>query len=420
MPVMNKITLLLLFSVVLCVNATAQKKLYRGYYIKQNDDTVFCFMKRIASDVNPATIEVATDSSAAELKNIAVADIKEFGIFNGDQYKKYTALISTAFIDFVNMGYNPQINRVQKTVAFRVQPVTPDISFLTYKDKVKERYFILEKNNTAPNELDYHIYKLSEKNPEVIKKEHYKDQLKLLILKYSNADSIAIRERLKYLSYDDISILRFLNRFINGNEGAANNTGQLQLISKTKTRFYIAAGLNTYKYREEARDANLINGQKTRFTASISAGYDLIVDKEKNNLFVRFELSFIPTGFSGDYAYNNTGQAVAYKRSVSNFFLLGGPSMHVNIYNGIKTKVFAGVGIGYASAYTVVKSNEGNTGPVYAEPTTKRITGDLYIPVTIDAVVKNNYIISLGYTFLDIQDPYTIRSIGLRFGYIFK
>lgn len=416
---MKKLSMPFLLLLAMCCNVTAQKKLYRGYYIKQNGDTVYSFMKRVSSEVNPEKIEVSLDSSMNNLVTLSISEIKGFAIFNGDAYKKYTAQISTSFTDFTNMGFNPQINKEQRTVVFREEQVSSDLSLLIYKDKVKERYFILWKNDSIPLELEYHLYKLSEKNPEVIKIENYKRQLKNLIMNNGYTDSLKLNERLRYLAYNDISILRFLNKYLTTSSNGFISSSTFKLSNKTKSRIYVAAGLNAYKYKEPGRDANLINGQTLRFTTSVFGGYDLIIDKEKNNLFVRFEAVVMPTGFKGEYRNTSLGQPSTYERSVFNLFMMASPSLHFTIYNGTTTKVFAGAGLGYATTYSVIKTNE---LLIFFDdkPVEKSISGELYFPFTIDAYISDKYFVSAGFTLQGVQNLYGLRVFGLRLGYILK
>jgi hypothetical protein len=412
---MQRFTIILLVLFITLNNSYSQKNTFKGYFVDNDGDTVNCFIKRISSEYNPSRFLYKTDSAKSSFQTKAIDEVKSFGIYGGDDYERHSTNMNTAFTDLENIGHNPEIERKVTTVFLKTYQFNEGIKFFVYREKSKERFFLMQKNDTIPYELEYHIYYLSKGSTEVIKKEGYKKQLEDLANQYTTEGTKA-RERLSYMRYDEELILRFLETFIGDHTNSISpSASQLKVINKVEFRYFVVGGVNNHQY-----NANGLKGIGRKFTGVASAGIDLITDRIENRFFIRAELGISPMGFKNKSLLTEFGQVVSVERKLRNNFVFITPTFNFKIYDGDKTKIFTGIGIGYTisilTRYIEKRSDIPNDNYFLRKGTYDGI----HFQAGINAIINNRIVISTDYTAIAISSLYNVSFIGMKAGWILK
>ncbi|MGE5106433.1 MAG: hypothetical protein ACM3H8_02740 [Sphingobacteriales bacterium] len=129
-------------------------------------------------------------------------------------------------------------------------------------------------------------------------------------------------------------------------------------------------GVVLYKYKTDNSGYNVLESG-IQVTPVFGAGFDIIPDKFKEKLFIRFDINFISTKFKKEKSENGTPFNTVTQRSISDELISFMPSLNYIAYNKYYIKIYFGAGLGYGLSLKTKEINNTKyyNGTVYAGQT---------------------------------------------------
>lgn len=324
----------------------AQNNYKPGYVVNLNGDTTHGFIAYKAWDKNPKTIIFKTDEHSAQKEQYSTSNAIAFGINGIEKYKRFALWISHDEVSHSEISAGSDTSKKFDTVFLRVITAGGSVTLYAYNDKVKQRFFISEKDK-APVELVYYTTADPDNQANSIVKAIYKNQLQKLVAVYKPNDQHLIDEvqTVDYKDYDLEKIVLALN----GSQYSATLTSKRGGIA-----FFAGVGVNNSTVTYLGTDE--LNGKSSNSVfPQINAGADLYFDKNSQRFVLRFELGYTLNkvqltttyGESDTYAINveHYSELLKFNQSIISFY----PQLIWNIYNADNLKFYidAGLAINY-------------------------------------------------------------------------
>jgi outer membrane protein W len=271
--------------------------------------------------------------------------------------------------------------------------------------------------------LIYKIYYTDKSGTAVRKEETYKEQLSLLIDKYA-PENIELKKKLFYLKYSQLHI-RLLLREIAGTSALPETKSAVVNPNKTLLKAYISAGFLAYRYNADVATNSAPSSNLKGKNLLLSAGIDIVPNKYKNNMFIRFDASFTNTKFkNSSEKIQGTNTKIFQEDNLSQTFLLLTPT--VNFYFGKEGsyRIYYGLGLGYnLSLQTNFNKKEiyyisGNLVSMQTTQPYKGVYSNLHVGGNIGVRVKESLFLNLTVNVLP-DLPFAITFTSLSLGYSF-
>jgi len=402
-----KRSLLLLLSGI-PVFCFAQSNFQKGYVVTNNQDTLRGYIDYVEQTKNPTSITFKT-ALESQTQTFGTADCSAFSINEMEAYQRFDVEVSLSKIDLANLSVGPDKTTEKRNVFLKVEQAGRNVTLLSYTDKIKKRFYLLEKGSVTPYELVRGMYLKAANDNMMMEDIEFRRQLSLVMNKF-DVGTEAERSKLAVLTYDEPSLIKLVAK-IND-----------QKIAKSKyksTRFFVGIGMNANKgyYRGQNDMASSDAHNKSSYTPYLSVGIDAFANPAIRKLIYRMELSLSTSknevSLVSDGKY---GQSVTHQfDQVTVSFL---PQLIYNIYNKEHLKVFLGGGAGVnLSGYT---NNKEITKSFFRqEVTVEENKTDLEkinfsIPLSAGVVLHKKIEILAGYNFSSSITNYQNFSINIQ------
>ena len=339
---MKKYYLILLLFIPLF--SIAQSNYKSGYVVNLKGDTLRGYINFKEWSYNPESIEFKT-VLADKARELSLTDINYFEISSYVSYRSYTVSISTNPVDVSSPPAAIDTSSTTGNVFLKVLEKGKHVTLYSYKDNLKERFYIKENDAATPTELLYGIYQ-DPNNNNVVDKNTFQVQLLQVADKYniSSDKFIAQVQGSKYKDYVLIPIVAQING--SANEETAARSGK----HNPPLRFFAGASFisSTLKFSDIA-DQSTYNGYSSSTSSSpkISLGLDLLPNPDVGHLVFRVELGYNQDKFSFHSQVNpifNDANAPVYSESYKMNVIYITPQVIYNIYNEPMLKVFVDAG----------------------------------------------------------------------------
>jgi hypothetical protein len=329
---MKKITLFFLLLFPVCVMAQSNYK--EGFVVTNKMDTLKGFINYLEKSNNPSKISFKPSLEAKPL-TYDLHTASAFTINGYESYERFVVNISQASTQTNRLSAGLDTSYVRDTVFLKIIQKGQNVSFYSFADNIKKRFYLLEKDKQEPEELIYRVYLVNESG-KVSVVDRYKRQLVASMLKHNAYGSVDER-RLSTLAYSAPELLREVSK-ING-----------QKVEKEKAayRFFAGAGLsiNQTKYSGESQFSKPGTVNKTSYTPMLTAGIDLLGNPHIGKVVYRLEFSYMM--MKGDITTTAVEKIYAYRRHTFESMTLGViPQIIYNFYNTSALKVYGGAGAG--------------------------------------------------------------------------
>lgn len=190
----------------------AQSNYKPGYIITLQDDTVRGFVAFKGWNT-PEKINFKNYADAA-VEIYKPTNINGFGVKgSSSSYETYKGRVSQDRLDLSSLSIGIDSTFKKDTIFLQVVSKGKNITLLHYKDFIKDRYFIAEKNG-LPDELIYRVYVSNIKNKTGLIEAYdtkYKKQLHALRLKYQPNDPQLINA-IQTAAYNEKDLLKIVNK----------------------------------------------------------------------------------------------------------------------------------------------------------------------------------------------------------------
>jgi len=312
-------------AILLPLFSLAQSNYKTGYIVSRQGDTVKGYIDYQEWEKNP--VQVAFKSSTGAIQQCTPESIKGFGVDGLEYYEAYVANISLDAMDITHAGGVVDDRSKQDAIFLRILNKGRALTLFSYQDAIKVRYYVREQDNAEPKELEYHVYVDANLATKYVTR--YRAQLQY-IAQRSNAGDDRLSGWISSAKYDEHDLLK-IAAAINGNEGS-----QPMAKSQFGTRFFAGAGISN---TDMSFNGYIEYGDSYGLFPRISAGIDLITNKQTQRLFARLEIA--ATG--DEHTFTNTYEKsqLKMKQYTASFVT----SVYYNFYSGKNLKVFGGGGL---------------------------------------------------------------------------
>ncbi len=330
---MKYLIFILLFAV--CFSGFSQTNYQKGFIVSNSGDTTRGFINYKEWGKNPEHISFKT-SDDADRHNFSVADLAAFGLEGMAAYERWTVSISLDDNRLEHLNESVDTSRVTKPVFLKVIEKGGDVSLFSYRDDLKERFYLYSSSFACPKELEIHFY-LSDGKFKT-KKDYIFHLLSAAEARGLNDQKFIDRVyRINYSQGDLVKVLNILNR----QETARRH-------SDSGVKFF--AGLKLVKnllfYTGDHFLANKDASFANQYTPALAAGLNWYTNKRIQKTFVRVELAAFKLASETSYTSKNNSTTIRDVNKVEQLGLSLSPQFGWNLYNKRNLQWFVGAGLG--------------------------------------------------------------------------
>ncbi|WP_316816124.1 hypothetical protein [Pedobacter nyackensis] len=391
------ITLLLASPVV----ALSQSNFQKGYVVTNSKDTLKGYINLKERRTNPTSV-IFSKSKGGESQVFTVKDCAGYGVYDAESFRRYVVNISLNEIDIAKLSIGKNDSSKRDTVLLKVLQTGENLDLFVYTDQLKQRFYIMDKDQVEPVELARNRYFREPGVSAFVDDKLYARQL-LLVMNKLGIGTAADQQRVLQTRYDQSSFEKV---------AALINKQELAKSKHSSSRFFAGAGvmMTDVKYSGNYDLANPLAESKSSVMPMLTAGLDLfVINPAVRRLIFRTELSFLMS--------KNEIRYSGIKHHFDQITFVLTPQFLYNIYNADRFKFFAGGGLGLN--YSITSNNlttfESVTGPPRESGIQIELQKFNYSVMLMAGVVLNKKIeISAGYSPYSAVTDYQFISIGKR------
>ncbi|MGY3211043.1 hypothetical protein [Mucilaginibacter sp. HD30] len=313
----------------------AQGNFKPGYVVSIKGDTTKGFVDYKKWDQNP---QIVLFKLAAVAQQYSPANIKGFGIDRFENYEKYTGPITTGAVNLKNLSKGIDTSFATETVFLRSVVKGKNIALYAYKDKIKTRFFISEKNG-LPVELKRYVYLDTKRSDRITENNVFIQQLLDLAIKYQ-PDNGKLADEIKKALYRADNIENVVLTI----DGSSN---QLKKTTSSGNRMALFAGLsaNYFKTTVAGNDDFLAESKPSQsILPGVNFGVDMSFSKNADNLIFRTEIGLsannVRLAKTTNQADNNNGFVQDNKLSFNQFTVSLTPQLIYNVFHRSNFKAY--------------------------------------------------------------------------------
>ena len=345
--------LLFLLLLVLPANLFAQPNYKEGLVITFTGDTLKGFVNYRAWFQNPETILFKRALEDKNAEEFTASNTASFSVPGYASYISSTVSISMNEVDFGSLRVEADTTQLIKTVFLKQLLKGDRVSMYLYRDKIKERFYIVSKDEKLPREL---LYSKTLQNLQEFRNESYKQQLRSLAIE-NNVLNEELDGSIMRTEYTEDQLKKLLKKF---NSNIEEDKIQ-QVEKKPRMRYFVNVGINRsrIKYTGESLvtidrlNSNGMDNFKDEVTTQsfmpvFSAGMDLYTNPEMKRLVIRFEL-FATTIKSSTTSYSKLNEISTHenenKYRLSALKISLAPQLIYNFYRTNHINCYVGGGV---------------------------------------------------------------------------
>lgn len=317
----------------------AQSNFQKGYVVTNAKDTLKGYIDYREGQKNPSSFVFKTEPNSTP-KIYTLNDCVACHIDDRASYQRFLVNISLGSDQISNLTSLVDTTSKRETVFLQVLEAGPNVTLYSYADRIKNRFYILDKEAVVPEELVMQLYYKEGESGTLMTNKKYARQLSFLMKTYEKS-SLANDRRLANLKYKEDELVQV----------AALINGQQKLKSKFKQSRWFA-GLSLDMANTKFRGENPLAGpdakSKMFVSPMFSGGVDLFINPAIRRLVMRVELAFVKS--------KSEVTSAAGGNSFDQLNAVFTPSLLYHIYNADQFKVFlsAGPGLNYSKINNLV------------------------------------------------------------------
>ena len=332
----------------------SQSNFKKGYIVSLSGDTVKGYIDYKESSRTPNKF---TFKSSPEEKNInyyTAHNTQKIVIEGYEIFESFEVLLSMNETEYNNIETDVYPIKKKDTVFLKVISLGDRINLYSYRDELKDRFFILVAPQTTPAELDLTIQK---KENQLSAVNTYRIQLNQIASKYPDYTP-ALKSLIESASYSRPDLKKIADKINTVNEKAP---ASLSKKMYKKGRFFASAGLNysgiTYTgqtlINADGLDKNGNPAWREKTTThsllpAISLGYDLFFHPAIQRSYIRTELAITAIRSKVNSLYKFPSpytEELTNKYNLSGIFVSFSPQLIFNVYHKENVGLYAGGGL---------------------------------------------------------------------------
>ena len=356
---MNKLFLvpLLIFASFFCYSQTNYKP---GYVVYSTGDTVRGYVDYKEWFINPSKINFSKDQDKSNKESLSTDEILAFGVDGAKNYERHTVSISVDRTELHALQANTDSSKIVDQVFLQLISKGNNVSLYYYKDDIKERFYISDRTEPQPRELEIHYYLLGR----IVKsKKNYIHELLRTAEKFGLKNDAFVNQAttIDYSRKGFLKILKGLNdeeKMVQTVKNSGQKSTQLFLGARLAVNHLFYKGEH-FLAQKDADHANYIS-------PGINIGFNWYRNRDIQKLYFRLEVSALQLNSktslesTSPYYPTLTGPGVkrmSHSTKILSFSIL--PTCQYNIYNQERYRFFIGAGAGVNFLY--YRSNEFKT-----------------------------------------------------------
>lgn len=386
----------------------SQSNFRKGYVVTNANDTIKGYINYKERAINPSSI---TFKSSLEEKasDFNLQNCAGYGIDGLEQFQRFQVAISMSKVDVSSLSLGRDSASRTDTVFLNVLQAGKNVTLYGYRDMLKSRFYIKDKNHSVPQELIYQLYMNPVRTSLIVTENLYAGQL-LDLMSAFNAGTESDLSNLKQLRYTASDLLKVVS--------VINN----QKLVKSKypnTRFFAGAGFNVNKVDYQGINdlANASAKNKSSSSPLVTMGLDVFANPAIGKTIFRLELALYMSKNNVSTTTANVATA-EIGHTFDQKAVAFTPQVIYNFYNTDPLKVFAGAGIGFViSSFTNNQSTNFNSFRQETEVIKNNVELEAFgftVPFRAGVVINKKIELSAVYTLPSTITNYTGYSITLQ------
>ena len=392
--------------------ATAQSNFRKGYILNNSNDTIKGYVNYREHSSNPVSVQFREQPE----DKTQVFDVKNcagYGIDGLEYLERYTVNISNGRVMVSDLSLGLDSTFRTESVFLKLLTGGKNVALYSYQDKIKNRFYIKDKDSATPTELIYQLY-LDVKHPSsMIKENKFAGQLMKILQTYQQPNA-GEYNRLRALRYSESDLLPIIYE-INGQ----NNDQHAEKSQYDRVRFFAGVGLSVSKAAYSGASDLAGPNAKANVSSSpmLSAGIDVFANPAIGKLIYRLELSFAKNK-SNISTSTETPASAELTHSFDQYIVTLEPQLIYNLYNSKPLKLFVGAGFGVN--YSAISNNVStryNSVRQELNVTQEEIQFEkvnITVPFKVGAVLNSKFELSATYIPLSTIANYTYFDIRIK------
>lgn len=249
---MHRQALTLLLTLIVSALAYAQSDFKKGYLITLQGDTLYGFIDYKGWTRTPTHFSFKDAAGEKALRDYTVRDIQKLVIEGYASYERFAVSVSMNEVDYNR--FDPASNALYKrdTVFLKLLAQGNNMNLYAYRDKLKDRFYVLVPPATTPVELHRSIEMENQNITDVLA---YRQQLDEMASPHPTYTP-HVKALIASASYSENGLVKIVNQI---NAVPETETAAIKRKDK-KGRFFAGAGINysriTYKGDQLIINAN--------------------------------------------------------------------------------------------------------------------------------------------------------------------
>ena len=336
MKSLNK--LLLLFSLFPLL-ALGQSNYQPGYVVNLNGDTIKGLIDYREWNINPKNIHFKTsqDNTAA---NYSTDNATAFAVTGKEYFERFIVRVSQGQVEMNKLSTTQDTSFLIDTVFLRREATGKYLSFFSYSDEIKTRYYLLETSENLPVELTYNVYYSPGESSFVQYNKKYLNQLESLALKYG-VSSTAFENKILSTAYNASDLIKIVNH-ING-----ASAQQATVQSLWGVQWFGGVGVNCSSFKLTKLSILYGKAPFSNYVTSVfpkmGGGADFFPNATTKKLFIRGELVLSVNHYNVTVSDNSISPAFTLNSNQYNSSII--PQIGYNIYSAENLNVFMSAGV---------------------------------------------------------------------------
>ncbi|NRF39895.1 outer membrane beta-barrel protein [Pedobacter foliorum] len=307
--------------------SVAQSNFQKGYVVTNSKDTLRGYIDYKESALNPSSIKFK-DNPESKPRTLTIDECTAYSIDSLEKYERYIVSVSTSREELSNILVGRDSSFRIDTVLLKVLNRGKNVTLFSYKDDIKKRYYIMDKNEVKPVELVRNFYFKPDQPGRMLTENVYVRQLRSKMRLFIVPDLLDERILLR-VNYGDKDLLKVIYKI---------NDEQPVKSKFPASRFFAGTGLNISQARYNG--GHLLAGSdaksKTSYMPLITTGIDFFSNPSIGKLIYRVELSLLMS--------KNEISSSVQRHSFDQLSVAATPQVIYNFYNSNRIKVFGGIG----------------------------------------------------------------------------
>lgn len=371
----------------------AQRNYKPGYVVNLQNDTLHGYIDYRGWENNPKAIRFKKNLDEPNPASFSTANAQAFGISGIEYYQRFIVKASVEQTSINHLTVGPDTSFQMDTAFLKVIIKGKNVSLFSLTDKIKTRFYIKDSRDNQTKELGYYVYYRTDDEVTTETIRTFRQQLIALAM-YYQPQNTKIISKINYAHYWQ-SDLKNIVTLINGNRNQ-----QIKQKNNFGIRYAAGLGVRSAKLALSGPEGAFPNGNSQNVSPVITAGIDILLNKNTGKIIFRTEAAFASFHYSTmeQPSILTTTTSIDFRQYTTSLT----PQVFYNFYSANKFKIFLNAGLAfnfssYNRYYFVRNFSEVSTIKTEGFPSFSKFWNSAVVKAGF--VVSNKVEVYAGYSF---------------------